>query len=157
MVLSLSFIKIPLDSKEIKPVNPKGNQSWIFIERTDAETEAPILLPLMWRTNSLEKTLMLGKIEGRSRMGWQRMRWDGWHYQLDGHEFEQALGVGDGQGSLACCSQWDRKQLDMTERLNWTESYPSFQAPLLPSQNPNFNWRDSVSLGIQFALQYCHA
>ena len=75
---------------------------------------------LMWRTDSLEKTLMLGKIEGRRRRGRQdeMVRW---HYQLDEHEFEQAPGVGDGQGSLVCCTPWGRKESDMTERLNWTE------------------------------------
>ena len=65
-------LESPLDCKEIKPVNPKGNQPWIFIGRTDAEAEA---LQHIWRTNSLEKTLMLGKIEGRRIRGWQRMRW----------------------------------------------------------------------------------
>ena len=70
---------------------------------------------LMQRTDSLEKTLMLGKIEGKRR-GQQRMRW---HHQLDGHEFEQAPGAGDGQGGLACCSPWGLKELDMTEWLNW--------------------------------------
>ena len=65
----------PLDCKEIQLVHPKGNQSWIFIERTDAEAETPILWHLKWRTNSLEKTLMLGKIEGRRRRGWQMIRW----------------------------------------------------------------------------------
>ena len=73
---------------------------------------------LMQRTDSLEKTLMLGKTECRRRRGWKLV---GWHHQLDGHEFEQALGVGDGQGSLACCSPWDHKESDMTEWLNWTE------------------------------------
>ena len=67
---------------------------------------------LIRRTDSLEKTLMLGKIEGRRRRGQQMV---GWHHQLDGHEFEQALKVGDGQGSLVCCNPWGRKQLDMTE------------------------------------------
>ena len=65
----------PLDCKDIKPVNPKGNQSWIFIGRTNAEAEAPILWPLMQRTESLEKTLMLVKMDGRKRRGWQRMKW----------------------------------------------------------------------------------
>ena len=68
-------LESPLDCKEIKLVNPKGNQSWIFIGRTDAEAEVPILWLPMWRTNSIEKTLMLGKIEGRRRRGGQRMRW----------------------------------------------------------------------------------
>ena len=64
-----------LDSKEIQPVHPKGDQSWIFIGRTDAETETPILWSPDLKTDSLEKTLMLGKIEGRRKRGWQRMRW----------------------------------------------------------------------------------
>ena len=75
---------------------------------------------LMWRADTLEKTLMLGKTEGRRRRGWQD-RMVGWHYQLDRHEFEWAPGVGDGQGSLACCSLWDHRESDTTERLNWTE------------------------------------
>ena len=73
-----------LDSKEIKPFDPKGNQPWIFIGRTDAETEAPILWPLMQRVKSLEKTLIPGKIEARRKRGWQRMRWlDGIIYSVD--------------------------------------------------------------------------
>ena len=71
---------------------------------------------LMRRTDSLEKTLMLGKIESRRRRGQQRTRW--LDQRLDGHEFVQALGVGDGQGSLACCDSWGRKESDTTERLN---------------------------------------
>ena len=73
---------------------------------------------LMWRTYSLEKTLMLGKT-GENRMTEDEMV--GWHHQLDGYEFEQALGVGDGQGSLVCSSSWCHKESDMTEPLNWTE------------------------------------
>ena len=72
----------------------------------------------MQRTDSLEKTLMLGKIKGRRRRGRQRMRWLDGHHQLNGHEFEQAPGVGDGQENLACYSRWDRKKLETTERLN---------------------------------------
>ena len=75
MMLGCLLSKGPLDSKEIKPVNCKGNQSWIFIGRTDDEAEAPILWAPMWRTDSLENTLMLGKIEGRKTRGRQRMRW----------------------------------------------------------------------------------
>ena len=71
----LKILESPLDCKEIQPVNPKGDQPWIFIGRTDAEAEAPILWHQMQRANSLEKTLLLGKIEGRKRRGWQRMRW----------------------------------------------------------------------------------
>ena len=75
---------------------------------------------LMWRTDSLEKTLMQGKIEGGMRRGTED-EMVGWHHRVNGHEFEQPLGIGDEQGSLACCSPWGHTKLDMTERLNWTE------------------------------------
>ena len=75
---------------------------------------------LIWRTDSLEKTLMLGKTEGRRGRGWQD-EMVGWHHQLNEHEFQQAPRVGDGQGSLECCSPWGCKELEMTEQLNWTE------------------------------------
>ena len=75
---------------------------------------------LIWKSDSLEKTLMLGKTEGRRRREWQD-EMVGWHQRLDGHEFEQVLGVGDGQENLVCCSPWGLKELDMTEQLNWTE------------------------------------
>ena len=91
-----------LDCKEIKQVNPKGNQFWIVMRGTDTEAEVPILWLPDAKSYLIEKTLMLGKIESRRRRG---RGWDGWGYhQLDGHKFEQVLGVGDGQGSLACCS-----------------------------------------------------
>ena len=77
-------LKSPLDCKEIKPVNPKGNQPWISLERTDAETEAPILWPLIKRPTHWKRLLMLGKIEGKRRRGWQRMRWlDGITHWMD--------------------------------------------------------------------------
>ena len=83
IVVPEKILESPLDSKEIKPVNPEGNQPWIFIGRTDAEAEAPILWPPD-RAGSLEKTIMLGKIEGRRRRGWQRMRWlDGFINTMD--------------------------------------------------------------------------
>ena len=117
-----------LDCKEIKPVHPKGNQSWVFIGRTDVEAETPIL----WQPNvkrwPLEKTLMLGKIEDRRRRGWQKMRWlDGItnidHHIINGHEFEYTPGVGNGQGGLACCNPWVAKS--WTWLSNWTELKPS--------------------------------
>ena len=89
-------LESPLDSREIRSVNPKGSKSWIFIGRIGAEAEAPILGHLMRRADLLEKILMLGKIEGRRRKGQQRMRW------LDG--ITDSEGDGEGQGSLACCS-----------------------------------------------------
>ena len=113
-------LEITLDCKEIQPVNPKGNQSWIFIGRTDAKAEAEYFGHLMWRTDSLEKT-PIGKDWRQEEKGMTEDEMVGWHHQLDGQEFEQVLGVGDGQGSLACCSPWGHKESDMTERLNWTD------------------------------------
>ena len=105
-----------LGCKEIQPVNPEGNQSWIFIGRTDADAETPIL----WPSNA--KNWLIGKDWRQEKMGTTRDEMVGWHHWLNGHEFEQALGIGDGQGSLACCSPWGRKESDTTERLNWTEA-----------------------------------
>ena len=116
----------PLDCKEIQPVNPKGNQSWMFIGRTDAEAETPTLGHLMQRADSFEKTLMLGKIGGRRRRGRQRIEMVGWHHRLNGHEFGWTPGVGDRQGGLVCCGSWGYKESDTTERLNWTEQSDPF-------------------------------
>ena len=110
-----------LDCKEIQPVHPKGNQSWIFIGRTDAEAEAPILWPPDAKNWLIGKDPDAGKDWRREEKGTTEDEMDGWHHQLDGHEFEHALRVGDGQGSLACCIPWGCKESDMTEWLNWTE------------------------------------
>ena len=127
-------LESPLGFKEIKPVNPKWNQSWIFTGRTDAEAEVKLQYfgHLMQRTDSFEKTLMLGMIEGRRRRGWQRMRWlDG---ITDSMDTEQAPGDGEGQGTLVCCSPWGRKESDMTERLNNNTNKWVFVEPLLQVQ-----------------------
>ena len=109
----------PLDCKEIKPVNPQGNQSWIFIGRTDAEAEAPILWPPDPKNWLIWKNPDAGKDWREEEKGTDDRAWDRWHHQLDGHEFEHAPGVGDGQESLACCSPWGLKESDLTEQLNW--------------------------------------
>ena len=111
----------PLDSKEIKPVNPKGIQSWIFIGRTDAEAETPILWPPDVKNWCTGNDPNAGKDWNQKEKGTTENEMVGWHHRLDGHEFEQALGVGDGQGSLACFNPWAFKDLDMTEWLEWTE------------------------------------
>ena len=132
-------LESPLNCKEIKSANPKGNRSWMFIGKTDTETEAPILWPpdvMDW---------LIGKDPDAGK-GWmqeeKRMTEDEmveWHHRLDGHEFEQAPGVGHEQGSLVFCSPWGHKMLDMTDRLNWTEhcakvigSYQVVCPPCLP-------------------------
>ena len=112
----------PLNSKEIKPVNPKGNQSWIFIGRTDAEAETPILWPPDAKSWLIWKDPDAGKDWEQEEKGMTEDEIVGWRHQLDGHEFEQALGVGDGQGSLACYSPWGLKESDTTEWLNWTDA-----------------------------------
>ena len=110
-----------LDCKEIQPVHPKGNQSWIFIGRTDAEAEAPILWPPDVKTWLIWKDPDAWKDWRREEKGMTPDEMFGWHHRQDGHEFEQAPGVGDGQGSLVCCSPRGHKESDTTERLNWTE------------------------------------
>ena len=114
-------LESPLDRKEIQPARPKGNQSWIFIGRADAEAETPILWPPDAKNWLIWKDLDARNDWRREEKGTTEDKMVGWHHQLNEHEFEKAPGVGDGQGSLACCSPWDRKELEMTEQLNWTE------------------------------------
>ena len=102
----------------IQQVSPKGNQSWVFIGRTDAEAETPILWP-----PDVKKWLIGKDPDAEKDWRWEEKgmtedKMVGWHHWLSGHEFDQALGVGDGQGGLACCSPWDRKKSDMTRWLN---------------------------------------
>ena len=110
-----------LDCKRIKPVYPKGNQSWIFTGRNDAKAETPVLCP------PDTKSWLIGKDSDAGRDGRQEEKettedeMSGWHHRLDGCESEWTPGVGDGQGGLACCSSWGHKESDRTERLNWTE------------------------------------
>ena len=99
----------PLDCKEIKPVNAKGNQSWMFIGRTGAEAKAPVLWPPEAKSWLIGKDPDTGKDWRQEEKGMTEDEMVGWHHWLDGHEFEQALGDGEGQGSLACCNPWDRR------------------------------------------------
>ena len=108
----------PLDSTEIKPVNPKGNQSWIFTGRTDAEAEVPKLWPPDAKTWLIGKNHDPGKDWKQEEKGTTEDEMVGWHLQLHGYELEIAPGDGDGQGGLACCSPWVHKELDTTEQLN---------------------------------------
>ena len=110
-----------LDCKEIQPVHPKENQSWIFIGRTDAEAEAPVLWPPDSNNWLIGKDPEAGKDWRQEEKGMTEDEMVGWHHWLNGHEFEQAPGVGDRQGGLVCCSPWSCKKSDMTEQLNWTK------------------------------------
>ena len=111
-------LESPLDCKEIQPVHPKGDRSWVFIGRTDVEAETPILwLPdvkswLTWKDPDAGRNW-------RQNKGMTEDEMAGWHHRLDGHGFGWTLGVGDGQGGLACCGSWGCKELDTTS--DWTE------------------------------------
>ena len=118
-------LKSPLDSKEIKPVHPKGGQSWILIGRTDDEAEVPILWSPDMKNWLLGKDTDAGKDWRQEEKGMTEDKIVGWHHRLNGHEFEQAPGVGDGQGGLGCCDSWGHKESDTTERLNWTDGFSS--------------------------------
>ena len=107
-------LESPWDHKEIKPVNPKGNQSCVFIGRTNVEAETLILWPPDAKSWLIWKDLNAGKDWGQEEKGVTEDEMIGWHHWLNGHEFEQTLGDSEGQGSLVCCSPWDCKESDMT-------------------------------------------
>ena len=107
------ILESPLNSREIKPVNPKGNQSWILIVKTDAKAEAPILWPRNARSQLIRKGPYVGK-DWRQEKGTTEDEVVGWHHRLNGCEFEKTLEYGDGQESLASCNPWRHKELDKT-------------------------------------------
>ena len=111
-------LESPLDCKEIQPVHPKGNQSWRFIGRTDAEAEATILWPPDPKNWFIGRHPNAWK-DWRQEMGTTEDEMVGWHHWFDGCEFQQAMPVGDGPGSLVCYSPWGCKKLDTTEQLHW--------------------------------------
>ena len=115
-------LESPSDCKEIQPVHSKGDQSWVFIGRTDAKAETPILWPPRVKSWLIGKDSDAGRDWGQEEKGTTEDDMAGWHHQLDRHEYEWTPGVGDGQGSLVCCDSWGRKDSDTTERLNWTEA-----------------------------------
>ena len=111
----------PLDCKEIQPVHRKGNQSWVFIGRTDVEAEIPILWPPVAKSWLTGKDPDAGKDWGQEEKETTEDGRVGWHHRLHGLGFGWTLGAGDGQGGLTCCCSWSRKESDTTEQLNWTE------------------------------------
>ena len=114
LVVLEETLESPLDSKETKPVNPKGNQSWIFIGRTDAEAEAPVLWPPDVKNWLIGKDSDAGEDWGQEEKGTTEDEMAGWHHWLNEHGFEQTTGDIKGQGSLACCSPWGCKEPDVT-------------------------------------------
>ena len=119
-------LESPLDCKEIQPVHPIGDQSWVFFGRTDAKAETPILWPPHAKSWLIGKDPDTGRDWGQEEKGTTEDEMAGWHHRLDGREFEWTLGDGDGQGGLACCNSWGHKESDTTEWLNWTDGVTSF-------------------------------
>ena len=160
-------LESPLDCKEIQPVHRKGNQSWIFIGRTDAEAEAAILCPPDAKNWLTGRDPDAGENWGQEEKGTTEDEVVGWHHRLNGHESEQAPGLDDGQGSLVCCSPWDCKELKRLS--NWIELMVLFFNPAIKKDNwfedenvetlntksrflfPHISWRPQfyfLSLGI---------
>ena len=115
------LFRVPWTSKEIQQVHSKGDQSWVFIGRTDAKAETPILWPPHTKSWLIGKDWCWEGLEAGGENGMTEDEMAGWHHWLDGCVFGWTPGVGDGQGGLACCESWGHKESDMTERLNWTE------------------------------------
>ena len=139
-------LESPLDCKEMQPVHPKGNQSWIFIGRTDAETDTPILWPPYAKSQLIRKDHDAGKDWRQEEKGMTRDEMVGWHHQLDGHESEQAPGVGERQESLACCSPWGRKESEWLS--DWTTITTTYIYPLFFSISFPFRSPLSISCAI---------
>jgi len=116
-------LESPLDCKEIQPVHSEGDQPWVFFGSNDAKAETPVLWPPHAKSWLIGKDSDAGWDWGQEEKGTTEDEMAGWHHQLDGREFEWTPGVGDGQGGLVCCESWCRKELDTTERLNWTHLY----------------------------------
>ena len=114
-------IESPLDCNEIQPVHPKGDQSWVFIGRTDVEAETIIFWPPDAKSWLIWKDPDVGKDRRQEEKGMTEDELVGWHHWLNGHGFGWTLGAGDGQGGLACCGSWGHKESDTTERLKWME------------------------------------
>ena len=112
----------PLDCKEIQPVHSEGDQPWDFFGRNDAKAETPALWPPHAKNWLIGKDSDAGRDWGQEK-GTTEDEMSGWHHWLDGHESEWTPGDGDGQGGLACCDSWGRKESDTTKWLNWTEFY----------------------------------
>ena len=127
-----------LDCEELQPIQPKGDQSWVFIGRTDVEAETPILWPhdVNWLTG---KAPDAGNDWGPEEKGMTEDEMVRWHHRLNGHGFGWTPGVDDGQGGLVCCGSWGRKESDTTEQLNWLTTFDTDQTiKIVPNKNRFF-------------------
>ena len=164
-------LESPLDCKEIQPVLSEGDQPWDFFGRNDAKAETPVLWPPHAKSWLIGKDSDAGRDWGQEEKGMTEDEMAGWHHRLNGHDCEWTPGVGDGQGGLACCNSWGRKESDKTERLNWTEcncllyifliclkdiantiyqklnflSLPEYVSPsVCPTAHYNYSWLPSI-------------
>ena len=112
-------LESPLECKESQPVHSEGDQPWVFFGGNDAKAEAPVLWPPHAKSWLIWKDPDAGRDWGQEEKGMTEDEMAGWHHRLQGHESEWTLGVGDGQGGLACCDSWGHKESDTTEQLNW--------------------------------------
>ena len=127
----------PVDCKEIQPVHSKGDQPWDFFGRNDAKAEAPVLSLPHAKSWLIGKDSDAGMDWGQEEKGTTEDEMAGWHHRLNGRESEWTPGDGDGQGGLACCDSWGRKESDTTERLNWTELKQSWNSSVFSLPNPS--------------------
>ena len=144
-------LESPLDCKKIQPVHSEGDQSWVFIGRTDVEAETPILWPPDAKNCLIGKDPDAGKDWRQEEKGTPEDEMAGWNHWFDGRESGWTPGVGDGQGGLECCRPWGRKEPDTTERLNWTEPCRWFCGRMIRIQKAVRNSVASVSAGILLA------
>ena len=161
-------LESPLDCKEIQPIHPKGDQSWVYIGRTDAEAETPILWPPDMKSWLTGKGPDAGRDWGQEEKGTTEDELAGWHHRLDAREFGWTPGVGNGQGSLACYDSWGCKESDTTEWLNWTELniychrqdnkevWIKIKRIHWKPCNLNLNWKHHSELTIHFSLSKNH-
>ena len=146
-------LESPLESKEIKAVNLKGNQFWILFGRTDAEAEAPVLWPPDANCWLIGKDPDDGKDWRQEENGMTEDEMAGWHHRLNGHEFELTPGVGDGQGSLVCCSPWGHKESDMTWQLNNNKGINGLEDFKCGKHSPGFQHEPSwVSIQAVYSI-----
>ena len=152
-------LESPLDCKETQPVHSEGDQPWDFFGRNDAKAETPVLWPPHAKSWLIGKDSDAGRDWGQEEKGKTEDEMAGWNHRLDGRESEWTPGVGDGQGDLACCHSWGRKESDTTEWLNWNRigvykslhsDYSSLFSPLLWRYTihiPSYCWLTPFHLG----------
>ena len=136
-------LESPLDCKEIQPVHSEGDQPWDFFGRNYAKAETPVLWPPHANSWLIGKDSDAGRNWGQEKKGKTEDEIAGWHHQLDGHEFEWTLGVGDGQGGLTCCDSWSCKESDWTKPLNWTELKLCILLILLQVKNVAYSLKET--------------